>query len=115
MRVNMIKRFWPCAELLAIVGEDDGRSRPALGQAAEELVGGVRLLERDRVAEGFGARENLQQAALVLGEVVAKEVVAGDSRVLEMKVVEDCVFDASLGDGRDQMLLPDSLGHPHTA
>ena len=53
---------------------------PALGQPPQELVGRVRLLERDRVAERLGAGEDLEQPAVVLGQVVAEEVVSPSSR-----------------------------------
>ena len=111
----MIERLGPGPELLAVVGEDDGRAGPALGQPPQEFVGRVRLVERDGVAERLGAREDLEQPAVVLGQVVAEDVVVGAAGALEVEVVEDRVLDAGLGDRRDQVLLPDPLGDPHPA
>ena len=113
--INMVISFRPGAELLAVVGEDDGGARPPLGQAAEKLVGGVGFLEGDRVPQGFGTGKDLEQGAFLFGEVVTKEIVAGYSRALEVEVVEDGVFNARLGDRRDEVLLPDPLGNPHAA
>ena len=115
MRVDVVERLGPGAELLAVVGEDDRRPRPLVGEPPEVLIGRVRLLERDQVAEPLRAREDLEQPALVLGEVVAEEVVVGQPGALEVEVVEDGVLDPRLGQGRDQVLLPDPLGDPHPA
>ena len=72
----------------------------------------MRLAERDEVAEPLGAGEDLQEPAVVLGEVVAEEVRLGQAGALEVEVVEDGVLDPRLGQGRGQVLLPDPLGDP---
>src|SRR5262249_43196810 len=95
--------------------KDDRRTRPFVGELLEKLVRGVRLLERNRVPQLFRAGEYLEQTAVVLGEVVAEELVIDQTSALEMKIVKDRVFNAGFRESRDEILLPNACGHPHSA
>ncbi len=52
---------------------------------------------------------------MVLGQVVAEQVVVREAGAVEVEVVEEDVFDAGLGQVGGERLLPDPLGEPGAA
>ena len=77
-----------------------------------------RLLGRgkgNQVAQPLAAGKDRQQPALVLGEQIAAQLGVGQPGHLEVKIVQNGIFDAGVGQVAGQGLLPDPLGHPHAA
>ncbi len=66
----------------------------------------------DGVAQVFGGAEDLEGDPLLLGDVVAEEVLVLQPYVLEMGVIHDGVLDSRLGQGLGQVGLPDPLSQP---
>ncbi|MNS13223.1 hypothetical protein D3C72_448110 [compost metagenome] len=102
----------PAAELFAVV-EEDGQARAVLGGVLRQVVDDlVRRLEGDHGPERLVDREEAQGRALLLGLVVAEQVVALETGGLEVGVVQDGVFHAGLGQGLGEVGLPDAAGQP---
>ena len=113
--VDVLLRFRPGAELLAVVAEQADRPGPLLrepGQVADRFLGRG---EGDRVPQLLAAGEDAQHAAFVLGDQVALELRIGQAGHLEVEVVEDRVLDAGVDQVVGEGLLPDPFGNPHAA
>ncbi len=112
---DVIVCVWPGSELLAIVGADDHRARPFVSDLAEIFERFVRFVPGHEVPHFLGVREDLEQPAVVFGQVVAEEFGLAETSALEVEVVEHGVLDSGLGQGRDEVLFPNPFGHPHAA
>src|SRR5262249_48839368 len=66
-------------------------------------------------AHALAAGKYAQQAALVLGEVVAEQAIFLEAGLAEVIVVQHRVLDARGRNVRDEGLLPDALGNPHSS
>ena len=75
----------------------------------------LRRAERNQIAQRLAIGKNGQQLAVVFGQVVAVQLALGETGVLEMKVVQQRVFDPRGGQVAGHALFPDPLGHPHAA
>ncbi len=113
--VAVLVHLRPDAELLAIVGENDdgvGMARGHITEIGQRLVG---IAVGHEIAQRLGGREDAQQPAIVFAEVIAEQLVILNARLTKVQIVENGVFHAGIGDVRQQILLPDTLRHPHAA
>src|SRR5450755_161237 len=103
----------PTPELLAIVAHDDNAVAVERCQCAQSLDGLAHRSPGDGVAQCLAGRVYLQDAALVLGRVVAIEVLVLQPGAFEVHIVEDGPFDTCLANQAWQARLPDAFGDPH--
>src|SRR5262245_51191086 len=105
MVVDVLLGFGPNAKFFPVVAEHNDSTRAALGDATEVVDRGLRLLERNRVAERLAAGKDRNHAAIIFGQVVTVELLVGESGVLEVEVVEDRVFNVCGGKIGSERLL----------
>ena len=109
----MFFRLGPDAEFFAIVAKHHHRPGTPLCNPAQVIDRRLRLLKGNCVAQRLAAGKNRDDAAIVLGQVIAVELLFGQAGILEMKIVQDGILDSRLDQVARQGLFPDSFGHPH--
>ena len=102
----------PEAELLPVVPHD-GDLPPALArlfpQVLHHLFDGP---PGNAVAQPFAGAEDLEGEPLLLGDVIAEEVLVLQAHVFEVGVVHDSVLDPRLGQGFGEVGFPHPFGQP---
>src|SRR5256885_8031801 len=109
--MDPLLRAGPRAELLTVVRVHDELRASSL-PLAKLLHRLADIAERDEVAQAGAGRVQDEREALILGDEGFAEVLATESALEEVVLVEDSVRDAGLGKDRRQVRLPDALGEP---
>ncbi len=74
----------------------------------------VRFGKRNQVTKFFAARKNLDDTAFVFGNVIAMQLIIGQTGGAKMIVIQYGVFDFRSGQVGCQIRFPNSLWHPHS-
>src|SRR5207244_4338199 len=95
--VDVLFRSRPRPEFFTVIAEGDDRIGVTVGDLAKIVDGFLRIGKRNRVPQLLAPRKDLEEPAFVFRKVVAVQLVFAKPPRSEMKVVENRVFDAGLG------------------
>jgi hypothetical protein len=109
--VDALERARPRAELLAVIGVHDELRAGGL-PLAQLLHRLAHVAERDEIAEPGVGRVEHEREALILGDEGLAEILAAQTGLKEMLLVQDRVRDAGFRQDRREVRLPHALGQP---
>ncbi len=112
--VNVFFCLRPDAEFLPVIAENGNGVGMLLGHFGQVFQRLLRRGEGNQVSQPLAAGKHRQQPAFILGNQVPGKLRIVESRGLEMKIVENRVFDAGVGQVAAERLLPHAFGDPHS-
>ncbi len=115
VRVAKFVGSGPHAEFFQVVAHGREAAGMVFRASAQKFDGVRGRAKRKQVAQRFQAGQNFYGVALILGEIVAEELVEFEAGAEKMIVVHQRVFDAGRRERRGQLRLPDAFGEPCTA
>ena len=106
----------PGAEFLAVIAEDDVRrlTRARIGDLPQLCNYVLDIAPRNGVSQALAAGEEPYALALVLGDVVAVELIVAHAGHAKVRVVDERPLHAGVGERCGKGRLPDAFGEPQT-
>ena len=113
--VNVLFRAGPVAKFFAVVAKHDHGAWVCFGHRPQVIDRILGLLKRNHIPQSFAAGQHIEDLGVVLGHVVAVQLLAREPGILEVEVVEHRVADPRLDQIAGERLFPNALGDPHAA